>query len=283
MAPPSAPSVYAIRTALEQIEGAIRLEPLPEDTAAGTDLGTPIYRFGPDEFESRIAPSPSDFDDETMTASKHRTVVFEIPPRLTDADIANALGEGSGELLRLMQIKGTDALGWYVTFRQQAAQHGVYLPIEGIAELALGALGHLELPLERKLEIAFHAILRHELFHFEADCMTANLELSTGKEVYWWVAEAHRDLPGYKDLEEALANAHMLRGFRHPARSLRDTQGASRSVGLDSLGVQRSKPGGPGCYSIRIDGNYRAHLRRDPESGSWIAESIGDHRSMGHG
>ena len=35
-------------------------------------------------------------------------------------------------------------------------------------------LEHLQATLDLKLKIAFHAILRHELFHFEADCMAAN-------------------------------------------------------------------------------------------------------------
>ena len=57
----------------------------------------------------------------------------------------------------------------------------------------------------------------------------------------------------------------------------------ARSVSLSSLGFQRWKPGGADCYSVRVDGNYRAHLRRDSANGSWIAEAIGDHKSMGHG
>lgn len=58
---------------------------------------------------------------------------------------------------------------------------------------------------------------------------------------------------------------------------------AARDLGLKRLGFQKWPPGGRDCYSINIDSNYRAHLRRDPASGSWIAESVGDHRSMGHG
>src|SRR5262249_4287549 len=57
----------------------------------------------------------------------------------------------------------------------------------------------------------------------------------------------------------------------------------ARSVGLKSIGFQKWRPGGPDCYSVRVDGNYRVHLRHDPADGSWVAESIGDHKSMGHG
>jgi hypothetical protein len=57
----------------------------------------------------------------------------------------------------------------------------------------------------------------------------------------------------------------------------------ARSVSLNSLGFERWKPGGVDCYSIRLDGNYQVHLRLVRTDGSWIAESIGDHKSMGHG
>jgi hypothetical protein len=403
MAPLSVPSVYAIRLALEEIKGAIRTEPSAEDAAAGTGLGTPVLHLGWEKFDRIGGLIPPDAD-ETKAASEQPDVIFEVPPKLTDADVFEALGEGAGELKRLVQIKGADALGWYLTFHQRAAQHGIYLPIEGIATLAVGALGQLALPIERRLEIAFHAILRHELFHFEADCMAANWELALGRRVYWRAKDESGDLPGYKGLEEALANAYMLRGLRHPGGALRNSRGSydalkafcelqppgyrdgplyatSRAqyadgcrtlsvkatsagewvvpaqaldtlifypnpfqidwsrcpilvhdrlgilktlgIGLDffekitgvveslsflrdlrrhgrdlegkwsrrkerfalSVGreAERWRPGGPNCYSVRIDDNFRAHLSRDAANGSWTAESIGDHKSMGHG
>ena len=49
----------------------------------------------------------------------------------------------------------------------------------------------------------------------------------------------------------------------------------ARSVSLSSLGFERWKPGGVDCYSIRLDGNYRVHLRRVRADASWIAESVG--------
>jgi hypothetical protein len=339
-----------------------------------------------------------------------------LEPGWTDADIEYALGDGPKELFRLAQLNGIDALGWYVTFHQKAVQYGVHLPIEGLFALALSALRGVPLPFERKLEIAYRAILRHEIFHFEADCMAANWELSLGKPVYWRISDIQRELEGgnehYKNLEEGLANAYLLRGFRHPTIPLRNARGSyralktfcerqptgyrdgpryaksrlayidgcrqlsanfqyaavlyesawqvperaldtlifyprpfqidwrrcpilvhdqhgilpelgigvalfeaisgiyespsflkalsrcdrqiqnlwrrrkadlARSVNLNSLGFQRWKPGGEGCYAIRVDGNYRAHLRHDRGNGSWTAEEIGDHGCMEHG
>jgi len=194
----SVPSIYAVRITLEEIEGAIRLEPLAEDTASGRDLGVPVLHLGGEDRAGR-ALGPVD-DEEAAGTFERPAVVFEVPPKVTDAEVFEALGDGAGELERLVQIEGTDALGSYMTFHQRAAQHGIYVPIEGIVELALSALGGLELTLERRLEIAFHSILRHELFHFEADCMAPNWELATRASVYWWAADEFRDTPGYKDL-----------------------------------------------------------------------------------
>jgi hypothetical protein len=50
-----------------------------------------------------------------------------------------------------------------------------------------------------------------------------------------------------------------------------------------ATGSKNGSPGGSDSYSVNVDGNYRVHLRRDRESDSWIAESIGVHKSMGHG
>lgn len=196
-----------------------------------------MLRFGGEEILAD-ARTVGLADDDASAAPERPEVVFKVPLKVTDADVLEALGEGSGELQRLMQIKGTDALGWYVTFQQRSAQHGVYLPIEGVATLAVGALRHLAVPLERRVEIASHAILRHELFHFEADCMTANLEMSLGQQVYWW---CHEDsIPDFRELEEDLANGYMFRGLRYPSGYLRGTRG-----GYDALAeFCRNQPAG---------------------------------------
>jgi hypothetical protein len=56
-----------------------------------------------------------------------------------------------------------------------------------------------------------------------------------------------------------------------------------RCVQLKGNGFQQWERGGPDCYSVNVNGNYRVHLRRDRKSDSWVAESIGTHKSMGHG
>ena len=326
--------------------------------------------------------------------------MFEVPPSVTDAEVREILGNGIGDLKRLAQVHGVDAYGWYVSFHQRAWQHGIYIQFERLLAFALDIFCQIPLPLERKLEAAFHAILWHELFHFETDCMAANWELSIGRAVYW----PGREEPWHRELEEGLANAYMLRGFRYPEGALRGTTGCygalsgfcklqpagycdgpryaksraayvsgcrdlsfilqnaqvdrdaldtlifypnafridwrrcpilihdkqgllrrfgidvsffeiitgivesesfrkalarlgpqieakwqrrkadlGRSVNLNGLGFQRWRPGGADFYSVRVDGNFRVHLKRDATRNAWTAEMIGDHKSMGHG
>ncbi|MGH7156036.1 MAG: hypothetical protein ACREF3_19080, partial [Acetobacteraceae bacterium] len=408
-----APSIHAIRHALDAIDGAIRDEPLPERVQPGTDPALEVWRFDPEngsklaDFAGAPGLTCDEFDGGL---SDEPTVIFEVGPETTDAQVKNVLGNSSGELERLRQIQGIDALGWYVSFHQRRFQHGVTIPIEGVVTLAAGALSGLKLPLAQRLKLAFHAICRHELYHFAVDCMAANWELAVGTEVYWKAKHRYRNSDGYIEVEEALANAYMLRGFRHPSRELANSGGASpalrkycslqpagyrdgphyadsrrnyvngcrelsarfqhvsatrlkwtvpgafdalllyadpiridwtrcpiivqdrfglrdalgihalfpfaiahvdetegfrkaiaklgswfrelwdkrkeclaRSTAFNGLDFKRWPKAGPDMYSVRVDSNYRAHLRRDRGSGSWSAVAIGTHKEMGHG
>jgi hypothetical protein len=409
----SIPSVWAIRDALEEIDGALRDEPLPEDAAGGSDPASEIRISDPDrDTRTALVDDPGAFTDEDESVddavSDEPAVIFEVAPDLTDAEVSNVLGEGQfAEIRRLHQIRSVDALGWYVTFHQRTAQYGVHIPFEGVLFMALAALAGVPVAWDRKLTYAFHAILRHELFHFAADCMTANWELAIGTDVYWKAKARYRNADGYVEREEALANAYMLRGFKHPSRRLANSGGAfgalknycvlqpagyrdgpryaksrsnyvkgcrelsadyqgaaerwqvpealdtlllfpdpfridwrrcpiiffdrhdlarrlgvkvdfftsipaenitetpkfqkalgkldpgirklwpkrkallAQSTSLSSLDFKQWKPGGPDAYSMRIDGNYRAHLHHDRDE-RWSAVGIGSHKDMGH-
>lgn len=405
------PSVRAIREALEEVPGALREEPLPEHAGSGECPASAIWISDPERgrgMEMRDAPNTSAEDSDNGFVDEP-ALIFEVPPVVTDSDIERVLGEDRiRELERLQQIRGIDALGWYVTFHQRKYQHGVHIPVEGVLMPAWQSFYKVGMPVERKLELAFHAILRHELLHFEADCMTANWELTTGVSVHWDSRVHHRNVNGYVELEEGLANAYMLRGFKHPARILANSAGAyralksfcaqqptgydwgpkyaisrgayiggcrdladdyhqtsaatwhvphafdtlmlypnpiridwtrcpilildehdllaqlgtgisyfemvehveetaafqrslrkldnrlrktwestkydlARSTALKSLDFKQWKKGGRDVYSVRVGGNYRAHLQYDRATTTWFAEEIGDHKEMGHG
>lgn len=51
---------------------------------------------------------------------------------------------------------------------------------------------------------------------------------------------------------------------------------------LRGLNFKQWPKEGPGVYSVRIDDNFRAHLRNQGQ-GLWVAYLIGTHKEMGHG
>lgn len=51
---------------------------------------------------------------------------------------------------------------------------------------------------------------------------------------------------------------------------------------LRGLNFKQWPKEGPGVYSVRIDDNFRAHLRNQGQ-GCWVAYLIGTHKEMGHG
>lgn len=224
-------SVHRIRAALESIPGALRYEPEFEDIGAGQQPGVEIVLHDPTNSRTFLAPDiPITRNDPDEGLAEEPQVGFEIPPQLTDARMRDVLGERNiGELRRLHEIRGIDAFGWYVPYHQLNCQHGIFIRFEALAWLAVQFLGEVRVPLERKLELAFHAILRHELFHFEAECMISTWELATGVEVYW-SSRKYRNAAGYIELEEGLANAYMLRGFKYPTRLLKDAPGAYQAL-----------------------------------------------------
>lgn len=57
----------------------------------------------------------------------------------------------------------------------------------------------------------------------------------------------------------------------------------ARSTALKSLDFKQWKNGGRDVYSVRVGGNYRAHLQYNRATTTWFAEEIGDHKEMGHG
>jgi len=411
-------SIYEIRMSLEEIRDAIRFDdPLTETTGAGSDPAIEVVISQPGSTPERLAlgldavEQPSDESDDGPTGEP--AVAFEVPPRTTDADVRSALGRDRlHEIDRVFQLRGSDAYGWYTTFHQKRVQYGVHIPFEGILAFVVHALAEVNVPLDRKLDLAFHAILRHELFHFNVDCMAANWELATGAALYWKGKDRYRQPLGYVQLEEALANAYMLRGFKNPNRLLSNSGGAyealkrfcarqpagykdgaryvrtrgdyyesyfgqcfelsdmyqhessstwtspetldalifypdliridwtrcpviivdehnlrdalgitityfemvksieetadfvksyrkldrrlqklwtirkqdlARSTALKSLDFKQWKTEGSDVYSVRLDGNYRAHLRYDRGRTTWYAEGIGNHKAMGHG
>lgn len=51
---------------------------------------------------------------------------------------------------------------------------------------------------------------------------------------------------------------------------------------LRGLNFKPWPKGGPTCYSVRVDDNFRAHLRHDG-GGAWTSYEFGPHTKLGHG
>lgn len=127
-----------------------------------------------------------------------------------------ALGGEEGEGIRQsILIHGMDALGWYASFHVTGVQWGSYVKTSGIAYVIHHAFANLQVSLNAKAHLAFHAILNHELFHFATDYAVAQAEL-VHQEPWWIPAKVANksSKPSYCVLEEQLANAYMLKAFR---------------------------------------------------------------------
>ena len=129
-------------------------------------------------------------------------------------------GAGSGRLFGY----GTDGYGTYLPLHLLWPDHkrwGIYISEQMLIDLAVRIFNHPYirrdtelLPISRLLDIAYQAILRHELFHFKIEQWTLWFELVTGR-AYYLPYLANIYLPTLFDekdtnLEEALANASIL-------------------------------------------------------------------------
>jgi hypothetical protein len=218
------PTISSIRQSLADVKGALIDDPQTTKVNLGDVPHVPIHQ----PTDNSVSLQLDGFDippkDETtspdVSTGEEPSIIFEIPPQLDDRVVKEALGRAGGrDFERMVQAEGTDALGWYFPFHYQIAQHGIYLSSRGSLELAIRCFRHKysDDPREdvsKKIHYATHAILRHETFHFAAECMAASWELATGTPCYIQANRRLQNQAGYVEQEEALANAYMLRGFR---------------------------------------------------------------------
>ena len=230
------PSIHVIRDSLSKIEGALVDRPQTSRVDLGEIPCVPISR--PEEkvtssLDSVLESRDTELEVEGLIEDEP-VITFEIPPELDERDVRTKLGQHSGsEFEQLVKAHGTDAIGWYFPFHYQIAQHGIYISSKNLLPFALRTFSskysdNFCEDLAKKLQYAMHAVLRHELFHFAAECMAANWELSTGSACYIRARETLRGPNGYLEDEEALANAYMLRGFRWSSSATRGSRATPR-------------------------------------------------------
>jgi hypothetical protein len=111
------------------VSGALRHEPILREAGTGDDPGAEVVipDLGLSLYMANASFEPESDDgdiDEPLIGS-------EIPPRVTDAEVRNVLGQDRmGELGRLHEIRGVDALGWYLSLSQLGCQYGIYIRFE---------------------------------------------------------------------------------------------------------------------------------------------------------
>lgn len=118
---------------------------------------------------------------------------------------------------------GIDALAWYSSFHDYQNGWGIYIPISSLALLDSLYLAHLPLDRDRRLTIAWQALLLHEQAHFAVDYACAWFEVMltapirrefTSRFSAKPPLRAMETVETYLEIEEATANAYMLRQFR---------------------------------------------------------------------
>ena len=70
--------------------------------------------------------------------------IFEIGAEIDEDRLQQALGGGLGESVRKsIEMRGVDALGWYVTFHGRGVQWGIYIKSSSVLALAVMMFRHL--------------------------------------------------------------------------------------------------------------------------------------------
>ena len=109
-----------------------------------------------------------------------------------------------------VQRSGIDVLAWYRPFHVFRQTWGIYLTVSGIRYVAAEVLRiDPRTPLERGIEVAITALLRHEEFHYQVEVYATGHELATGVPTYRRFQ--HRfQLSGHLRRAESLANRRMV-------------------------------------------------------------------------
>ena len=231
--------IAEIRPDLGKIQGVF-YEHEPEETERGSDGAVQTLWNHEQQAEEANSVNQSPYIMENAEGESAKEVeldeIFEIGAEIDEDRLQSALGGGVGERIRKsIAMSGVDGLGWYVTFHARGVQWGIYIKLSSVLYLASLMFKFLEADAETRLRIAFRAIHQHELFHFATDYMSAQWELITGQPCHKPARVLRDDKAGYNILEEALANANMLRSCQRGGSKLRVRGRAAALHGFTAL------------------------------------------------
>ena len=112
--------------------------------------------------------------------------------------------------------KGIDALAWYVSFHNSEEEWGIYIPMISVHYLVNRLFEKEKISDSRKFNLAFDLLLHHERFHFLADYAQTQTELLLGVPCRYLLKNQFPK-GKYLEIEEALANAFMLKQMQNSA------------------------------------------------------------------
>jgi hypothetical protein len=119
---------------------------------------------------------------------------------------------------------GIEALAWYVSFHDDQQRWGIYIPLSSLALMDELYLNQLPMDRDRRLHLAWSVLLLHEQMHFTVDIACAWFELMLRAPIRREFMARFKVEPPFKqfeksetylEIEETIANAHMLRQLRN--------------------------------------------------------------------
>jgi hypothetical protein len=218
-------TISNIRDELELIQDALTDIIPPEFRKRGSAEALTIFKPLEGTLDWGNYPQSRDIESSNESDPSFDPIPqFEYPPEIEKGDLNKILSSEAGkEIAAEAMVKGIDAYGWYLSFHYLGPQWGIYIPKSRILLFAIQVYRHLNCDLNKKLQLAFYSIMRHELCHFFVDYFSAQFELIVGRACYLPAAKNLKDQNlGYNLLEEQLANAWMLRGLRYPEKRIRE-------------------------------------------------------------
>lgn len=104
-----------------------------------------------------------------------------------------------------------DALAWYVSFHNTEHEWGIFIPMSSVHYLGDKLFKRLGMKADKRVHVAFEMLLHHERFHFWTDYALTQYELAFDTALATPLHEQLHAQGRYLEIEEALANAYMVR------------------------------------------------------------------------
>jgi hypothetical protein len=117
-------------------------------------------------------------------------------------------------------MSGVEALAWYSSFHDNQRAWGIYIPLSSLPLMDELYFSRIKLAKDRRLQLCWSILLYHELMHFAVDYGCAWMELLLKVPIRREFVTRSASAPpvsgmsitdAYLKVEEAAANAHMLR------------------------------------------------------------------------